>query len=226
MPNNIPNITVPAPVIQLKNELYLVNGQYAPRTLNIPCGINAQVDDIQHWFVPIKDYGIVNTEYCEIVPAVGDFPPGVPPTPDSLLVLRVQDKYKPYFVWWVVCTIAEYYASCQTCCDDAFVPIPAPVLPVIVPCTLLCPNAAGVISAVFGSPADAGTFSARGQYNGEALQILSGAATLAALVVLMNNFWGVIGSPPGSFVFTSNGTTVIATGGNEGDSLCILITSA
>lgn len=227
MPNTIANITVPGPVIQFNNKLYLdENGQYDPHTLNIPCGVNAWVDDIQHWFVPIKDFGIVNTEYCEIVPAVGDNPPGSPPTPDSLLVLRIRDKYKPYFTWWVACTIADYYASCQTCCGATFVPIPAPVLPVIVPCQQICLDASGVLKAVFGAPADAGTFTAHGQYNGEVIQILSGAATLADLVILMNNFWGVIGSPAGTFVWTSSGNTVIATGGNEGDSLCVIITSS
>src|SRR4029077_7406185 len=114
MPNYIANVTVPAPVIQFKNDLYLTDGQYDPHTLNIPCGINALVDDIQHWFVPVKDFGIV--QYCSIVPAIGDYPVGHPPTVDSLLVLRVRDKYNRDYVWWVACTIAEYYASCQTCC--------------------------------------------------------------------------------------------------------------
>lgn len=224
MPNNIANITIPAPVIQLKNDLYLVDGQYDPHTLNIPCGVNAWVDDIQHWVVPVKDSGICTT--CSFVPATGNYPPGTPPTPDSLLVLRVRDKYTPFFTWWVICTIAQYYASCQTCCGVSFVPIPAPTLPIIVPCQQICDsvNADGDFISVFGYPADAGNYHAWGQYNGEDLPEQT-SATIAGLVILLNANWGTIGSPSGIFVWTASGGVLTATGGNSGDSLCVLITS-
>lgn len=222
MANNIANVSIPAPVVQFKNDLYLVEGQFSYRTLNIPCGINALVEDEQHWCVPVKDSGICTN--CSFVPAIGDYPPSTPPTPDSLLVLRVRDKYNRDYVWWVICTLAQYYASCQTCCGVAFVPIPPPTLPVIVPCQELCANYAGVIVGTFGYPVDAGNFHAYGQYEGVSLPKQT-SATIAGLVILLNASWKNIGTPNAAFVWAASNGVLTATGGFENDSLCVLITS-
>jgi hypothetical protein len=224
MANNIPNITITAPVIQLKNDAYLIDGQYAPRNLLIPCGVNAWVDDTQHWCIPIKDFGICTNIFFE--PAVGSYPPGTPPTPDSLLVLRVRDKYEPGFTWWVICTIAQYYGSCQTCCGSSYIQIPAPVLPEIVPCQLICDSvdANGNFISVFGYPVDAGNFHAYGQYQGSILPKQT-SATIGGLVTLLNANWSHIGSPATVFTYTAANGVLTATGGISGDSICILITS-
>src|SRR5215831_5375342 len=122
MTNVIPNVTVPAPVIQFNNTYYLKNGQYNPRTLNVPCGINALVDDEQWWMTPVKDSGIVSI--LQAIPAIGENVSQ--PTPDSISVIRIRDKYTPYYTWWVICTLAQYYASCAACCGSSAVPIPTP----------------------------------------------------------------------------------------------------
>lgn len=227
MANNIPNITVPAPVIQLNNIAYIVDGQYDPQTKNIPCGINALVDDIQHWAVPIKDYGICTNLFFE--PAVGDYPPGTAPTPDSLLVLRIRDKYKPSWTWWVVCTIAEYYASCQTCCGESYVPIPVPTLPVIVPCQKVCEatDDDGNYYVTFGAP-DLGAgeeYEVSGQIDNEDLTPLT-ATSLDDLISELNSNYGTVGSPAIDIVWTRNGNVIIGTvqdGEGEDSSFCLLI---
>jgi hypothetical protein len=228
MPNNIPNVTVSAPVIQLKNDLYLVDGQYAPRTLNIPCGVNAWVDDIQHWCVPIKDFGICTNVFFE--PAVGDYPPGTPPTPDSLLVLKVRDKYYPAFTWWVACTKDEYYAACQTCCGEDYVAIPDPILPVIIPCQNVCDaqNADGNYFVTFGAP-DLGAgegYQTFGQFDGEVLPVFE-STSLDDLVSDLNTNYGTIGSPSVTIVWTRAGNAIIGTfqdGEGVDSSMCLLIT--
>lgn len=231
MANNIPLISIPAPVIQFKNDLYLTDGQFDPKIKNIPCGENAWVDDLQHWFIPIKDFGIVNTEYCEIVPAVGDYPPGTPPTFDSLLVLRIRDKFYPGHTWWVVCTIAEYYASCQTCCDDAAVPIPTHVPPVIIPCQKVCEaiNGSDNYFVVYGAP-DLGAgegYLTYGAINGVELNPFE-STSLTDLLADLNTNFGTIISPARTIVWTRTGN--IFTGTFQGglgidDSFCLLITN-
>ena len=224
MANTIPNESVPAPVIQFNNHYYLVDGQFAPRTVNVPCGINALLDDETWWAIPIKNYGIVSP-FLQMVPAVnGNI---AQPTPDSISVIRIRDKYIPGFTWWVVCSLKNYYAACAACCGDAPVPIPAPTLPVIVPCQLICDsvNADGEYISVFGYPADIGTYTAYSHYNGEELTSQS-ATTMALLLIALNIHWTNIGSPSTAFEWTAAGGVLTATGGNEGDSLCVLIDSA
>lgn len=226
MANNIANVSIPAPVIQEKNISYLEDGQYSPKTRNIPCGVNAWVDDIQHWAVPITDYGICTNLFFQ--PAVGDYPPGTPPTPDSLLVLRIRDKYKPNFTWWVICTIEQYYASCQTCCADDFIPIPDPTLPIIIPCQSVCEsqNISNQYISVNGIPElGAGQeYVGYARVNGEELTDASGA-TATLLLTDINSKWGTISSPSESIVWTksSDNLTLIGTGFSEGDVVCVLI---
>lgn len=229
MPNSIPLITIPAPVIQLNNDTYLADGQYSPRTLNIPCGTNAWVDDIQHWAIPIKDYGICTNVFFQ--PAVGDYPPGTEPTPDSLLVLRVRDKYYPGFTWWVICTIEEYYAACQTCCDDTPVPIPDPTLPMIVPCQKICEaqDAEGNYFVTFAAPTLAGgeNYRTYGQFNEDELASFD-STSLDDLVTDLNADYDEVGTPTREIIWTRSGNTIIGTvqyGAGEDDSFCLLITA-
>ena len=229
MANNIPLTSIPAPVIQLNNDLYLVDGQFTTQTKNVPCGVNALIDDVQHWAVPIKDFGICTNIFFQ--PAVGDYPPGTPPTPDSLLVLRVRDKYNPKWTWWVACTKADYYASCQVCCDDPVVPIPNPVLPIITPCQNLCDaqNGAGNYFTTWGAP-DLGageTYLVYGQYNGDEL-IPFESTSLTDLINDLNSNYGSLGGSPASatVVWTRSGNIIIGTfqnGDGVGDSFCLLI---
>jgi hypothetical protein len=224
MPNQVPNVSVPAPVIQLNNKQFLVDGQYAPRTINIPCHSNAQVDDITYWMVPIKDSGIVSI--LEPVPAIGIYATS-PPTPDSVRAIRVRDKYSPNYTWWVLTTLADYYAACGSCCGAAFVPIPTPLLPVIIPCQSVCEavNAAGLYLSTFGVPADLGTYWAYGYFNGVVLPTRT-AATLALLVTALNAAWSAVGSPARNFVWSTPAAGVLqAVGGLEGDSLCVQVFS-
>lgn len=226
MANTIPNETVPAPVIQFNNHYYLVDGQYAPRTLNIPCGINALLDDQQWWAVPVKNYGIV-ADILQMVPAINGNV--AQPTPDSISVIRIRDKYNPGYTWWVVCTLAQYYASCAACCDDPVVPIPDPTLPTIVPCQILCDGIDddGNYYAVFAAPAlGAGQeYQTFGEYDGESLDAFE-SDDLDDLIIDLNANYGTVGSPAVDIVWTRIGTTIIGTvqdGNGEDNSICLLI---
>lgn len=227
MPTAIPNVTIFAPVIQFKNDLYLTEGQYTPRTLNIPCGINALVDDQETWVVPVKDHGICTV--CSFVPAINDYPPGSPPTPDSLLTIRVRDKYNRNYWWYVIATRDQYYASCAACCGDTPVPIPDPTLPIIVPCQNVCEatDDDGNYYVTFGAPTlGAGEeYSVYGQYNGEDLNSFS-STSLDDLVSDLNSEYGTIGSPSVDIVWTRNGNTIIGTfqdGDGEDGNFCLMI---
>jgi hypothetical protein len=173
--------------------------------------------------VPIKDSGIISI--LEPIPATGAY--AAEPTPDSIRVIRVRDKYRPNYTWWVVCSLADYYASCQACCGAAFVPIPTPLLPVIIPCQNVCEaqDASGNFLSTFGVPADVGTYWAYGYFNGTILPTRT-AATLAALVTALNAAWSAVGTPARNFIWSSPAAGVLqATGGLEGDSLCVLVFS-
>lgn len=222
MPNFIANVTVPAPVIQLNNDQYLVDGQFQPRTLNVPCGINSLVDANEWWATPVKDFGV--TTILQMIPKLDDNV--AQPTPDSITVIKVSDKYTPFWTWWIVCSLEDYYNACATCCGDEPENIPEPALPIIVPCQYICnsTNAEGEYISIFGFPPDDGEFWGYGQYNGVDLPTIH-SPTKAGLVVLMNAQWGSIGTPTATFVWTESNDILTATGGFAEDSICVLIVS-
>lgn len=227
MANTIPLSSISGPVIQLNNDAYLQDGQYSPRNLNgIPCGDNALVDTINHWAIPIQDYGICTNFFFQ--PATGDYPPGTPPTPDSLLVLRVRDKYLPNWNFWVICTIDEYYASCAVCCTDDPILLPTPILPIIIPCQKLCEatNADGDYFVTFAAPPlGAGQhFQVYGQLNEEVLDPFEATDLNDLISKLNSNFDG--GSPAPDIEWTRVDSTIIGTfqdGEGADDSFCLLI---
>lgn len=225
MPNSIPNETVPAPVIQFNNHYYLVDGQYAPQSISVPCGVNALVDPYQWWMIPVKDEGIVSI--LQAVPAINGNVDQ--PTPDSISVIRIRDKYDPGYTWWCICQLEDYYAACAACCDDAPVPIPIPSLPIIVPCQEVCTavNDAGNYYVVFAAPTlGAGEgYITYGQYENEDLTTFE-STSLDDLVTDLNSNYGTVGSPSVSIVWTRTGNTIIGTfqnGAGESSSFCLLI---
>lgn len=224
MPNNIANVTIEASVIQLNNTYYLRNGQYAPVTQNVPCGINAEVDYFSWWMTPVQDYGIVSI--LQAIPAIGENVNQ--PTSDSISVVRVRDKYKPHWTWWIVSSLEDYYNACAACCGDSPVPIPTPDLPVIIPCQTVCDstNADGDYIAVFGIPdlPSGMSFLGHAIINDEALTDATGSDA-ASLLTSINTNWGTIASPSESIVWTksADGLTLTGTGFSKDDAVCVVI---
>jgi hypothetical protein len=225
MPNTIPNETVEAQVIQFNNHYYLRDGQYAPQTQNILCGINALVDPYQWWMVPVKNFGIVSI--LQAVPAINGNE--TQPTPDSISVIRIRDKYNPGYTWFVICSLEDYYAACAACCGDTPVPIPLPTLPVIVPCQKVCEaqNTNGDYFVTFAAPVlGAGEqYFVYGQFDEEELADFQ-STSLDDLVNDLNTNYGTVGSPAVDITWTRNGTTIIGTFDNGlgvDSTMCLLI---
>lgn len=225
MSNTIPNEAIPAPVIQFNNHYYLRDGQYDPQSISVPCGVNALVDPYQWWMIPVKNFGIVSI--LQAVPAINGNESQ--PTPDSISVIRIRDKYNPGYTWWCVCQLVDYYAACAACCGEPAVPIPAPDLPIIVPCQDICgaTNDAGNYFLTFAAPAlGAGEgYITYGQYDGGELPTFE-STSLDDLVTDLNTNYGTVGSPAVDIVWTRSGTTIIGTvqdGAGEGSSFCLLV---
>lgn len=228
MASNIATVLVRVPVIQLNNTVYIQDGQLVPQTLNVPCR-EAYIDLPHYWAVPIKDSGVFTT--LQMIPKTDVYGNAVDqPTYDSFTVQRVRDKLVKD-TWWIVIDEeasppVDFTDVCETCCGEAAVTLTGTV-PTIVPCQTICetsPPEDGEFISVFGAPELAGgeTYRANGAYNNEALPELT-AASIAALIILMNAQWNTPGSPAATFVWTNNGTVVFATGGFVDDSLCVLI---
>jgi len=224
MANNIANVTVPAPVIQFNNTYYLKDGQYNPQTINVPCGINAEVDPWPWWAIPVEDDGIVSI--LQTVPAIGENVSQ--PTIDSVAVIRVRDKYKPHYEWFIISSLTNYYAACAACCGASAVPIPTPTPPLIIPCQAVCNSvdANGKFIGVFGIPTlPAGQhYIADGRINGDPLAQASGN-TAALLVSDINTKWGNILSPGETITWTksADNLTLTGTGFSETDVICVLV---
>lgn len=229
MANTIPTVSIPAAVIQFNNTQFIVDGQPSPQIINVPCR-NAELDHVEYWFVPVKDDGVF-TVYTP-VPKEGDFI--TQPTPDSFSVFRVREQLTPYYTYWVVGTISDYYASCQTCCGDAFVPMPcttdspAECPPPVVPCSIICDavDSEGNFISVFGIPTlGAGqSFIGYAIFNGEELSDVSGA-DVTTLLADINATWGTIGSPSETIIWTksADGLTLIGTGFEIENEICVAI---
>lgn len=225
----IPNALIPCYVVQLNNTVFIEGDRVAGRVLTVPCK-NDFIDDPDYWMVPIKDAGIFTT--LEPVPAVGDF--ANKPTYDSFPVMRVRDKLSGY-TWWVYGTHDEFVNSCSTCCGDAPVPMPGTlgeINIVIAPCDQLCiQNSLGQYYSVTGLPTLVGseTYFPYGSHNDLPFPAASGAgyATPGALLTFLNATWTNVGSPNVTFVWSlsPDNMTLIATGGNLNDTLCVVIST-
>lgn len=224
MANNIATVSIPCCVVQQKNSPFVDNGQILPQLKNVPCR-EVDVDDVGYWCTPVNDNGIFTS--LKFTPQTDEVGNAIT-APDylSFNTFRVRDKISNDF-WYIVGTIADFYASCQTCCGVSFIPMPCTV-PVVPVCQTICDstNDAGDFISIFAAPSpDTGTYTGNGAFNGEALTQIS-AATVALLVAQMNIHWASVGSPPETLVWSNVGNEIIATGGSDGDEICIVITVA
>lgn len=219
----IPNALVSCYVIQLNNTQFIEGWSIIGRMLGVPCK-NDFIDDPQYWAVPIKDEGILT--FIEYIPVAAS--PN-PPTVDSFEVFRVRDKLSGY-TWWIYGSAANFDNSCATCCGGSPVamPVPAGSQINIAPCSKICAtNAAGNLESVFGLPQLIGgeVYFPIGVYNNQQLPASGGAgyATITLLLAFLNASWTNVGSPVAHFVWTASadGLTLIATGGFDGDYLCV-----
>lgn len=224
----IPNALIPCYVIQLNNTLFREGDAILGRVLEVPCK-NDFIDDPDYWGVPIKDAGIFTT--IEPVPVALS---PTAPTYDSFPMMRVRDKLSGY-TWWIYGNHNNFVNSCSTCCGDAPIPMPGTLGEVnirIAPCDQLCiKNVNGLYYSVTALPPLVGSekYFPYGSHNNLAFPAASGAGytTPAALLTFLNTSWTNVGSPNVTFVWSlsPDNLTLIATGGNLNDTLCVVITT-
>lgn len=226
MADNIAQTLIPAPVVQLKNTQFIEDGAIVPQILEVPCA-QSHIDLGRYWAIPTKDNGIFTGWWYQ--PAFTETGVAIEqPTYDSFLVLRVRDKLTDY-TWWVLATLTQFTAACNTCCGVTMTPITYTV-PVISPCTLLCDaiDDAGNYFAVFAAPTlPAGyEFIINGSYDDEPWTEQDAANLAGILTELNTNFNAAPGSPGVHITWTRSGDTFIATiqnGEGNGSSICLSI---
>jgi hypothetical protein len=224
---------ISALVIKHNNDVYLTSDLVVGVTMSIPTPGAGGVIDGDYWAVPISNYGIV-TGF--------DFEPTTPanttePTPQSFHVFRLISRFGND-VWYVRGSTTvdgespanDGYieaAADAECCDATPRTLPTDV-PVLMGCQEACEwNADSNYFFIVGIPTDAGSYTATGYLNGEALTNATGA-TPAALVSSMNSLWTNQGSPQIAITWTlSNGVAIgVITDGNGDDVLCAAVISA
>lgn len=226
MADNIGTIYIPAPVLQLKDTQFIQDGVIVPQYLEVPCR-SQFIDLYQYWAVPTKDNGIFTGLWMQ--PAFTETNQAIAqPSYDSFKVLRIRDKDSDYS-WYLMCTLTQYTAACNTCCGSAFTPIPFPTVPVIAPCEILCDaiNTDGNYFVVFAAPPEGDNYIINGSYDNEQIAQFT-ATTLDNLVTQLNTHFGTIASPATTIVWTRSGITIIGTvqgGLGLGISLCLKINS-
>lgn len=228
MPDNIGQVVIPAPVVQLKDTQFIENGVIVPQTIEVPC-IQVNIDYSLYWAIPTKDNGIFTGWWYQ--PASTETGSAIAqPTYDSFQVLRIRDKISDY-TWWIAATLTQYTGACNTCCGDDFTPIPPFAPPVIAPCQLICDaiNDDGNYFVVFAAT-DLGAgeeYIVNGSFDNEAISEFS-ASDLDNLITELNTNFTDVGdaSPPYEIIWTRNGNTIIGTlqnGQGQGSNLCLLI---
>lgn len=227
----IPNALIAAYVIQLNNTQFITGDSIAGRVLDVPCK-NDFIDDPNYWAVPIKDGGIFTI--LEYIPVAGEADQFHPPTYDSFPVMRVRDKLSGN-TWWCYGTHDNFVNSCSTCCGGAPIPMPGTLGEInisIAPCDQLCiQNAAGQYYSVTALPTLLGheSYFPYGSHNNLAFPAASGSgyASPAALLTFLNASWTNVGSPTVNFVWSlsPDNMTLIATGGNKNDTVCVVIST-
>lgn len=234
MPDSqIATILIPCLVIQENNQQFITDNTITGKVLNVPCR-DVFVDEVLYWGVPVKGDGMFTT--IQWILATGS--DAAQPTFDSFLVQRIRDKDSNY-TWWVyVLNKDNFKNSCATCCGVAAVPMPGvngSFMPTIAPCQVACiVNGDGDYYEVYGLPVlpDGETYFPVGSYNNVELfadASGSGYATVGALITYLDSKTTGLGpaSPAVTITWSASGDglTLIATGMNLGDSLCILIES-
>lgn len=233
--SQISRVVIPCLAIRLKNQVF-INGDTGQigRIVNVPCK-DSFIDEVLWWATPVKDESIFSTiQFTLSVDTNGK--PLDPPSFDSFYVQSIRDKLSNS-AWMIYClTNNDFKNSCNTCCDDAAVPMPGvngSFNPIIAPCQELCAiDAAGDIGGIFGLPGlqNGATYHPVGSYNNNSLATANpaGYSTVAALLVFLNSQWTNVGSPNVTFVWTAtpDNLTLTATGGNEGDNLCVEVIAA
>ncbi len=230
MPDSqIATIVVPALVIQLNNQQFITDNTITGQVLNVPCR-DVFIDEVLYWGVPVKGDGMFTT--IQWILATGS--DSTKPTFDSFLVQRIRDKDSNY-TWWVyVENKNNFKNSCATCCGDAAVPMPGvngSFIPTIAPCQVACVvNDDGDYETVYGLPSLSGTetYYPIGSYNNEELfedANANGYANISLLLSYLDSKTSNIGSPAVTITWSASSDllTLVATGMNELDSLCILI---
>lgn len=227
MADNIGQVVIAAPVIQLKDEQFIEDGVILPQLLEVPC-IQIHIDVGQYWAIPTKDHGIFTGWWYQ--PASTSNGTAIAaPTFDSFSVLRIRDKLNDY-TWWVLATVTTFTAACNTCCGDGFTPITFDV-PVVAPCQDICDsiNEDGNYYVVFAAPTlpDGDQFVVDGSFDNVSVPQFT-ASDLDDLITELNSNFTNVGdaSPPFSIVWTRIGSTIIGTiqtGQGLGSSLCLVI---
>ena len=231
MADQISTVSVPCLVIQLNNRQFIFQNNIVGQVMQVPCRLSL-LNPIDYWMVPAKDEGMFTTLWPVLMLNGQTAVPQ--PTFDSFSVTRVQDTQTNY-VWWIYGTADDFTNSCSTCCGVT--PTPMPGLSgfdiQIAPCSTVCTLAANGIQyeSFFGLPTlPAGeTYYPYGSYNNVALPSASGSgySSVALLLAFLNTNWTNLGSPAVTFVWTASADnlTLFATGGNFGDSLCVVVES-
>lgn len=224
----ISTVQIPCWVVQENNEQFLNGDEITGKQIQVPCR-NVLLDE--WWAVPVKDAGIFTV--LEFIPTEDNYQvPVTQPTYDSFRVVRARDKFSGY-AWWIYGTEDDFVTSCSTCCDETPTPMPGDdVFPILIaPCQDFCEitNDDGDFQAIFGLPSlSAGkVYFPYGSYNNVALTTAStsGYANVAALLSFLNTNWTNLGSPSQTITWTAtaDNLTLIATGGNDGDSICVSV---
>ena len=219
----ISTVTVPALVIAMNNVLFVETNETETvigKVINVPCR-EILYDNTDRWAIPVKDAGIftiLDFEYKK-----GDFL--AQPSYDSFTVFRIRDKESDN-EWIIYGTTADLINSCATCCGAAAVPMPgiSPAFKLrIAPCQEMdIEDENGDAYMLFGIPSlEAGEkyFPYGGYNNVELTPASSGGYTdITALLAFLNATWT-------DFVWTktSDNLTLIATGGEIGDTLCVSV---
>ncbi len=225
MADNIGTVYIPAPVIQLKNTQFIEDGLLVPQILEVPCR-NVHIDLGRYWATPTKDNGIFTGLWMQ--PAYTETGVAIPaPTFDSFQVLRIRDELSDY-TWWILATLTQYTAACNTCCGAEFTPITYTV-PVIAPCQTVCDsqNGDGDYYATFAAPVlGAGeSYVVNGSYDNEDVGEFT-STSLDDLISDLNANFTSIGSPSVNIIWTRSGTTIIGTiqdGEGADSSICLSI---
>lgn len=224
--SQISTVVIPCLCVQMNNQQFISPEGVIGAIENVPCRASL-IEEVLYWCSPVKDEGIFDALQFRL--AIGDNL--AQPTFDSFLVQRIEDKLTNY-TWWVyVLTKNDFKNSCNSCCGDTTVPMPGvngSFNPVIAPCQTICAeNSDGDVEVVFGLPSKPVGFNyfPTGSYNNNSLTAAAAAgyATTGALLTFLNTNWTNIGSPNVTFVWSvsGDGLTLIATGGNAGDELCV-----
>ena len=227
MPNTN-HIDIPCLVIQLNQQQFITNNSVVGSLMQVPC--DGLKDSVDYWFVPVKDEGIFSI--LQPILKIDTDGNAVPkPTFDSFTVCRVRDRLTNY-TYWIYGSISDFNNSCATCCGDAAVPMPGigGITVTIAPCQIIClRNDSDDLYSVFGLPTlVAGqSYFPIGSYDNIAFTSSAGGgyATRNLLLTFLNASWTNTGSPAsGAIVWTSpDPLTLIATGGHEGESICVLV---